>query len=243
MRIDVFSIFPQLITDFCAGTLLGKAQKNGIFDLRVHDPREHATGPHRSVDDTPYGGGAGMVLKPEPLFAAVEKNDTPRPLFYLSPSGRPFNQAFAQELAMLPAFSLLCGRYEGVDERVREHLVDDEISLGDYVLAGGEVAALVVIETVLRLVPGVMGNATSATEESFAEGLLEYAHYTKPSEFRGWEVPPVLSSGDHERVRRFRLAQALRRTQQYRPDLLEKRGGLSKEEASALAEFSEGELH
>ena len=240
MRIDVFTIFPGLIDDFCDRSLIGKGRRGGLVDLRVHDLRSCATDPHRSVDDTPFGGGAGMVLMPEPLFGAVETVDPPRPLYLLGPGGRRFDQGVAHELAGGAGFSLLCGRYEGVDERVRAHLVDDELSVGDYVLAGGEVAALVVVEAVTRLVPGVMGNRASADEESFGDGLLEYPHYTRPASFRGWEVPEVLRSGDHGRVRRWRRAQALARTAARRPDLLAARGGMSDEERGLLEEFGLG---
>jgi tRNA (guanine37-N1)-methyltransferase len=179
----------------------------------------------------------------EPIFGAVEAVDPPRPLYYLSPSGRPFTQAVARELAALDGFSLLCGRYEGVDERVREHLVDGELSIGDYVLGGGEVAAMVVLEAVARLLPGVMGNEASADEESFSDGLLEYPHYTRPASFRGWDVPDVLRSGDHGRVARWRRAQALARTLRHRPDLLEARGGLTDEERRLLAEVGVDPYH
>jgi tRNA (guanine37-N1)-methyltransferase len=193
------------------------------------------------VDDSPFGGGAGMVLMPEPVFRAVEAVQPPRPLFLLVPGGRRFDQAMALELAAGPGFSLLCGRYEGVDERVRAHLVDGEVSIGDYVLAGGEAAALVIIEAVTRLVPGVMGNEASAGEESFVDGLLEAPHYTRPAEFRGWVVPEVLRSGDHGRVARWRRAQSLARTVARRPDLIEARGGLSDEERRLLEELGQPE--
>jgi tRNA (guanine37-N1)-methyltransferase len=237
MRIDVFTIFPDMVGGFAGQSLLGKAQAAGVLDIRVHDLRDHAEGVHRSVDDAPFGGGAGMVLAPEPLFASVEAADPPRPLLYLGPAGRRFDQAVARELAGLAGFSLLCGRYEGVDERVREHLCDGELSVGDVVLGGGEVAAMAVLEAVGRLVPGVMGNEASAEDESFSDGLLEYPHYTRPATFRGWEVPEVLRSGDHGKVARWRRAQALARTARLRPDLLEARGGLSPEEQALLAEF------
>ena len=233
----MFTIFPGMVEGFAGLSLLGKARDGGVVEVRVHDLRRAATDPHRSVDDSPFGGGAGMVLMPEPLFGAVEAVDPPRPLYYLSPGGRPLTQDVARELAGLDGFSLLCGRYEGVDERVREHLVDGELSIGDYVLAGGEVAAMVVLETVARLLPGVMGNEASAEEESFADGLLEYPQYTRPASFRGWEVPEVLRSGDHGRVARWRRAQALGRTIRHRPDLLERRGGLTDEERRLLAEW------
>lgn len=237
MRIDVFTLFPGLIDAFAAESLLGKAQERGVLRITAHDPRVYTTDVHGTVDDAPFGGGAGMVLKPEPIFDAVEAVDPPRPLIYLGPAGRPFTQTIARELSELDGFSLLCGRYEGIDERIRTGLIDDEISIGDYVLAGGEVAALVLIEAVGRLVPGVMGNATSGEDESFADGLLEYPHYTRPAEFRGAEVPAVLRSGDHGKVARWRLAQSLHRTMTTRPDLMEARGGLTDDERAVLAEF------
>jgi len=237
MRIDVFTIFPDMVERFAGLSLLGKARANGVVEVRVHDLRSAAADPHRSVDDSPFGGGAGMVLMAEPIFGAVEAVQPPRPLLYLSPSGRPFTQDVARELASAAdGFSLLCGRYEGVDERVREHLVDGELSIGDYVLGGGEVAAMVVLEAVTRLLPGTMGNEASAEEESFTDGLLEYPHYTRPASFRGWDVPEVLRSGDHGRVARWRRAQALLRTLRHRPDLLERRGGLTDEERRLLAD-------
>jgi tRNA (guanine37-N1)-methyltransferase len=232
-----------MVEGFARLSLLGKARANGVLDVRVHDLRSETQDPHRSVDDAPFGGGAGMVLMPEPIFAAVEHVGPPRPLYYLSPSGRRFDQDAARELAALDGFSLLCGRYEGVDERVREHLVDGELSIGDYVLAGGEVAAMVVLEAVGRLLPGVMGNETSAEEESFTDGLLEYPHYTRPATFRGWDVPEVLRSGDHGRVARWRRAQALARTLRHRPDLIERRGGLTDAERGLLADFGLDPYH
>ena len=240
MRIDVFTIFPGLLEAFASDGLLGKARERGLVDLRLHDPRDHTTDVHRSVDDTPFGGGAGMVMRPEPVFAAVEAADPPRPLLLLSAGGRRFDQALAVELAAAGGFSLLCGRYEGVDERVAAHLCDGELSIGDYVLNGGEAAALVVIEAVARLVPGVMGNEASGVEESFstaagAGGLLEHPHYTRPAVFRDWPVPEVLRSGDHGRIAAWRRAMALARTLERRPDLIEARGGLTEEERAVLA--------
>ena len=234
MRIHVFTIFPGLVEGYLAGSLLGRARRAGVLDVRVHDLRSAATDPHRSVDDMPFGGGPGMVLAPEPIFGAVEAVDPPRPLYLLSPSGRRFDQAMAHELASLDAFSLLCGRYEGVDQRVVDHLVDGEVSLGDVVLAGGEVAALAVVEAVARLVPGVLGNEASAADESFSDGLLEYPQYTRPAGFRGWDVPEVLRSGDHGRIARWRRAAALARTLARRPDLIEARGGLTPAEVQLL---------
>ncbi|HLI54401.1 MAG TPA: tRNA (guanosine(37)-N1)-methyltransferase TrmD [Acidimicrobiales bacterium] len=242
MRIDVFTIFPGLLRPWTEASLIGRAAKAGLIEVRVHDLRAAAGDPRRSVDDSPFGGGAGMVLRPEPCFAAVEAASPPRPLLLLGAGGRRFDQAWASQLATGDGFSLLCGRYEGVDERVAEHLVDGELSIGDYVLAGGEAAALVVVEAVARLVPGVMGNEASGEEESFEGGLLEYPQYTRPAEFRGWKVPPVLLSGDHQKVRRWRRAQALARTLQRRPDLLEARGGVTAEEEALLAELARGDL-
>ncbi len=235
MRIDVFTIFPEWFAGPFDASLLGKARAAGRLDLRVHDLREHTTDRHRSVDDTPYGGGAGMVMAPEPIFAAVEAARPPRPLLLLSAAGRRFDHAFAAELAAGDGFSLLCGRYEGVDQRVADHLCDGELSVGDFVLAGGEAAAAVVVDAVARLVPGVMGNEASGTDESFATGLLEYPQYTRPAEFRGHPVPDVLASGDHARVERWRRAAALRRTQARRPDLLP--DGLTAADAALLDEF------
>jgi len=237
LKIDVFTCLPQLLDPVLSGSLLGKARQSGVIDVRVHDLRDYTTDRHRSVDDTPFGGGPGMVLAPEPIFRAVETVDPRRPLYLLGPGGRRFDQRLARSLAEGAGFSLLCGRYEGVDERVREHLVDDELSIGDYVLAGGEAAAFVVIEAVTRLVPGVMGNEASGEDESFVDGLLEYPHYTRPAEFRGWTVPEVLRSGDHGRVARWRHATSLARTVEHRPDLVAARGGLSEEDHALLREF------
>jgi tRNA (guanine37-N1)-methyltransferase len=240
VRIDVFTIFPAAVAGFASEALLGKAQERGLLDLNCWDLRADTTDPHRTVDDAPFGGGAGMVMKPEPLFATVERIDPPRPLLALGPGGRRLDQGYAEELASLDGFSLLCGRYEGIDQRVHDHLVDGEVSVGDYVLAGGEVAALVVIEAVTRLLPGVMGNDQSALDESFSHGLLEHPQYTRPADFRGWEVPEVLRSGDHARVARWRRAQSLARTVRDRPDLIDARGGLTDDDRAVLAEFGLG---
>ena len=241
MRIDVFTIFPDMVTEFAAQSLLGRAMQRGLLDIRVHDLREHTTDVHRTVDGAPFGGGAGMVLRPEPIYASVEAADPPRPLFLLGPGGRTLDQSMARDLAAGGGLSLLCGRYEGVDDRVRTDLCDGELSIGDYVLGGGEVAAMVVLEAVGRLVPGVMGNADSAGEESFSDGLLEYPHFTKPAEFREMTVPDVLRSGDHARVARWRHAQALVRTMRSRPDLMALRGGLTPREQALLEEFGLGD--
>jgi tRNA (guanine37-N1)-methyltransferase len=237
VRIDVFTLFPGLVSPWFDATLIGRARAAGILDLRVHDLRDGADDPHRTTDDSPFGGGAGMVLAPRPVFAAVEAVDPPRPLLLLGPAGRRFDQSWAMELAEGGSLSLLCGRYEGVDQRITDHLVDGELSLGDFVVAGGEVGALAVIEAVCRLVPGVMGNEESASEESFADGLLEYPQYTRPASYRGWDVPAVLLSGNHGHVARWRQAQALARTIERRPDLIAARGGLTGRERALLAEW------
>lgn len=246
MRIDVFTIFPDVVENYGRASVLGRARERGILDLRVRDLRAGASDPRRSVDDSTFGGGAGMVLMPEPLFAAVESVEAgeglPRPLFLLSPGGRRFDQVVARELASEQGFSLLCGRYEGVDQRVADHLVDGELSVGDVVVAGGELPALMVVEAVTRLLPGALGNESSTDEESFSSGLLEYPQYTRPADFRGWEVPEVLRSGDHGRVARWRKAQSLRRTLERRPDLVAARGGLTDDEVALLAQAGEVQL-
>ena len=233
MRIDVYTLFPEIIDHYASQSILGRAQRDAKAEITAINIRDGASDERRSVDDTPFGGGAGMVLTPEPIFKVVEEREAThgpaRPLLALVPHGRPFDQAKAQELSGLDSFSLLCGRYEGIDQRVLDELVDDEISLGDFVLAGGELAALCVIEATLRLVPGVLGNEASALEESFSEGLLEYPQWTKPSTFRGYEVPEVLLSGDHARIGAWRHAEALRRTQERRPDLWEAYEGTEKD--------------
>ena len=235
-RIDIFTIFPDLVETMASASVIGRSRAAGALDVRVHDLRTAAADRHRSVDDAPFGGGPGMVMMPQPLFGAVEEAEPPRPLFYLSPAGRRFDQAMAAELASGTGFSMLCGRYEGVDERVCQHLVDGELSVGDVVLAGGEAAALMVLEAVGRCVPGVLSNEASTIEESFRDGLLEYPQYTRPADFRGWSVPDVLLSGDHGRVARWRRAQSLARTIQRRPDLIEARGGLSDNERELLTD-------
>jgi tRNA (guanine37-N1)-methyltransferase len=237
LRIDVFTIFPDLVDGWLSASLIGKARRDGILDLRVHDLRSGASDPHRSVDDAPFGGGAGMVLMPEPIFEVVERVEPLRPLFLLGPAGRRFDQPLARALAGEPGFSLLCGRYEGIDQRVADHLVDGELSIGDFVLAGGELPALAVIEAVARLVPGVLGNQASAVEESFAGGLLEYPQYTRPAVFRGWAVPEVLRGGDHARIARWRRARALARTRDRRADLFAARGDLSDDDRAVLEEW------
>lgn len=238
MRIDVFSLFPRLVDDFCSESLLGRARQQRLVDLRCHDLREHTSDVHHTVDDSPFGGGAGMVMMAEPIFESFERAAAPRPLLLLSPGGRRFDQEMANQLSTLGGFSLLCGRYEGVDHRVVEHLVDEEVSIGDVVLAGGEVGACLIIEAVTRLLPGVMGNDTSSVTESFGEsGLLEEPQFTRPADFRGWNVPDVLRSGDHAKIERWRRAQALHRTIARRPDLMALREPLTDEEIRLLEEF------
>ncbi len=237
MRIDVFTIFPEAVENMARLSVLGRARDTGLIDVRVHDLRMASTDPHRTVDDRPFGGGAGMVLKPEPAFLAVEAVEPPRPLFLLDPGGPQFDQQKANELATLDGFSLMCGRYEGVDDRIRTNLVDHELSVSDVVLAGGEFAAMVVIEAVTRLVPGVLGNEVSATDETFADHLLEYPQWTRPAMFREFEVPEIVRSGDHALVGRWRRAMAIARTADVRPELLERRG-VSREELLLLDEFN-----
>jgi len=222
VRIDVLTLFPEMLEGPFGHSIVRRAREAGVVDLRVHNFREFATDRHHTVDDAPFGGGPGMVIKPEPVFAAVESlraGGASGPLIYLSPKGERLTQALARELAALPAFLLLCGRYEGLDQRVVDHLVDRELSIGDYVLSGGEPAAAVVVDAVVRLLPGALGDAASPEEESFNDGLLEYPHFTRPAVFRGWAVPEVLASGDHGAIRRWRREQALSITAARRPDL------------------------
>ena len=221
-RVQLLTIFPEFFSSPLATSLQGKALQRSLLDVQTLDIRSFATDKHHMTDDVPYGGGAGMVMKCEPIVAALEharqqQPDAPR--LYMSPSGERFDQAMARELAALPGLILLCGRYEGVDERVRQGWIDREISIGDYVLTGGEPAALVVLDAVMRHVPGVLGNMDSLSEESFSQPLLEYPHYTRPRDFRGLEVPEVLLSGHHARITQWRREQAERLTQQRRPDL------------------------
>ena len=236
LRIDLFSIFPAELDAMSELSILGRARESGLLDIRCWDLRLATADAHRTVDDAPFGGGPGMILMPEPVFAAVEAVVPPRPLLLLDAGGRRFDQAMAAELATSGGFSLLCGRYEGVDERIRTELVDGSVSIGDVVLAGGEIAAMVVVEAVGRLVPGVLGNEASSADESFAAGLLEHPQWTRPASFRGLDAPEVLRSGDHARVGRWRRAMALVRTAAERPDLLAARG-VSEADRELLAEF------
>jgi tRNA (guanine37-N1)-methyltransferase len=224
MKFDIVTIFPRMVEAGLAEGVVGRGIERGLLDIEVHDLRVHTTDRHRTVDDVPYGGGPGMVMKPEPLWKAVgairRERGEPSAIVLLTPQGRVFTQHEAERLSRLPHVALLCGRYEGMDERVRELVATDEISIGDYVLSGGELAALVVVDAVSRLVPGVVGDAQSVEGDSFARGLLDYPHYTRPVEFEGHQVPGVLLSGHHAEVRRWRKREALRRTLERRPDLL-----------------------
>jgi tRNA (guanine37-N1)-methyltransferase len=224
-------------------SILGRARQAKLLEVDLHNIRDYATDKHQVTDDEPYGGGGGMVMKPEPIFAAVEAvlGAKPKlPVVLLTPQGRLFNQAVAQELSRHEQFSLICGRYEGVDERVVAHLASDEISIGDYVLTGGELPALIVIDAVARFIPGVLGDPTGAITDSHASGLLEHPHYTRPPEFRGWGVPEVLKSGDHAKIEQWRREQSLLRTAKRRPELLE-HFELSKKDSEFLEEFEERE--
>jgi tRNA (guanine37-N1)-methyltransferase len=239
MRIDVVTIFPEFFASPLEESIIRRGRERGLLDIRVHDLRGWTADRHRVTDDAPYGGGVGMVMKPEPIFAAIEalKADNPEAAtVLLTPQGRVWNQALVREYSARPALILLCGRYEGVDERVREALVDEEISIGDYVLAGGETAAMVLIETLARQVPGVVGQAESVTQDSFFAGLLDHPHYTRPAEFRGRAVPEVLLSGDHAAIARWRRREALRHTLRKRPDLLAN-ADLTPEDLRLLAEL------
>lgn len=224
MQFDVFTLIPEAVQAYLASSILGRAQARGQIRIRLHNLRDYTHDRHRTTDDVPYGGGGGMVMKPEPVFEAVEAvlgdELASVPVILLTPQGRVFDQRLAAGLAAYPRLALLCGRYEGVDERIRQHLASLEISIGDYVLTGGEIPALAIIDAVARLLPGVLGDADAAAEDSHATGLLEYPHYTRPAEFRGWTVPEVLTSGDHGRIAAWRREQSLRRTFERRPDLL-----------------------
>jgi tRNA (guanine37-N1)-methyltransferase len=219
MRIDIFTLFPDMMRAPLDASIIGRARAREVVDVNLYNPRDITTDRHHIVDDYPYGGGAGMVMKPEPLFTAVERVYESGPIILMSPQGRVFTQAVARDLASEPRLTLICGHYEGVDERVREHLCTDELSIGDFVLTGGELAALVIIDAVARLLPGALAPG-STEEESHTAGLLEYPQYTRPPEFRGWRVPNALLSGNHGAIARWRRKESLRRTRTRRPDLL-----------------------
>lgn len=224
MIFDILTLFPGMFVSPMRESIVGKAQEQGLIRVRMHNIRDHALGKHQVTDDRPFGGGEGMVMKPEPIVRALESlnkdHEEPRShVVLLSPQGRLFDQGLAWEWSRLPRLVLICGRYEGVDERVAEHFADETVSMGDYVLTGGELAAMIVVDAVSRLIPGVLGNSASASTESFTEPLLEYPQYTRPREFRGLDVPEILFSGHHEAIRQWRRGQALLRTKQRRPDL------------------------
>ncbi len=225
MRFDIFTLFPEMFAGVFDESILKRARKAGLLEIGLHDIRDYAEGKHRVTDDYPYAGGGGMIMKPEPIFAAVEAvlGAPPQiPVILLSPQGRVFNQRIAYELAQHPHLALICGHYEGVDERVREHLATDELSIGDYVLTGGEIPAMIIVDAVTRLIPGVLGDPAAAVKDSHASGLLEEPQYTRPAEFRGWRVPEILLSGNHAQIAAWRRHEALRRTLERRPDLLAK---------------------
>ena len=245
MRFDVLTLFPGMFDGPFDEGIIARARQQGLIEIRLHDIRDHAHDRHRTVDDYPFGGGPGMLMKPEPLFEAVEqiRPSTPEgkdiPVVLLTPQGVALTQQHAEQLARHQSLVLICGRYEGVDERVREHLVTHEISIGDYVLSGGELAAMALIDVVSRLVPGVVGSSESTQGDSFATGLLQHPEYTRPAQFRGWSVPDVLLSGNHAEIARWRRREALRRTLERRPDLLQT-AQLSREDRSLLEELRRG---
>jgi tRNA (guanine37-N1)-methyltransferase len=241
IRFDILTVFPEMFVSPLDCSLLKKARESHLIDVRVHDIRLYAQDRHRMTDDAPYGGGGGMVMKVEPIDRAlrdIRAGEKDGMTVLLTPQGEPFNQRTAEELAKLPRLVLICGHYEGVDERVRVHLADREISIGDYVLTGGELPAMVVVDAVARLIPGVLGNADSASRDSHATGLLEHPHYSRPAEYRDWRVPDVLLSGNHREIDRWRRKESLRRTQLRRPDLLAK-ANLTEEDRALLSELAE----
>jgi len=239
MHFDIFTLFPDMFQGPFAESMLKRAQERGLLSIALHNIRDATSDKHHVVDDYPYGGGVGMVMKPEPIFTAVEAVYQGGPIILLSPQGRLFNQQIARTLAQESRVTLLCGHYEGVDERVCRHLATDELSIGDYVLTGGELAAMVVVDAVSRLIPGVLGADASIQEESHSENLLEYPQYTRPPEFRGWRVPDILFSGHHAQIARWRRKESLRRTRERRPDLFAKLDVSSKLDQKLLKELEE----
>lgn len=241
MHFDVFTLFPGVIQPYLDSSILQRARETNLIRVELHNIRDWTTDRHHVTDDAPYGGGGGMVMKAPPIFDAVESIlglPPACPLIYLSPQGREFTTSVARELALLPHVALLCGRYEGVDERVIEHLVTDQISTGDYVVTGGELPAMIVIDAVTRFIPGALGDPDGAYDDSFGNGLLEYPHYTRPEEFRGWKVPEELLSGNHALIARWRREQSLRKTLRNRPDLYSK-VELSKEDEKLIKKIKE----
>jgi len=243
MKIHILTLFPDMFAGPFADSIIGRAVDQGLVEIDIYNIRDYTRDKHHVVDDSPYGGGPGMVLKPEPMFEAVEavKGDGEVPVILLTPQGRLFNQTVAAELAGREEMVLVCGHYEGVDERVRQHLVTDEISIGDYVLSGGEFAAMVVVDAVVRQLPGALGSEESVGDDSHSNGLLEYPQYTRPQSFRGWEVPQILLSGNHAEVERWRRGQSLKRTAERRPDLME-RVALSDEDKELMARVEREEI-
>lgn len=239
MRFDIFTLFPEMFSGPFSESILKRAQERNLLSIALHNIRDATTDKHHVVDDYPYGGGAGMVMKPEPIFTAVEAVYQGGPIILLTPQGRLFTQQIARELAREARLTLICGHYEGVDERVREHLVTDELSIGDYVLTGGELPAMIIVDAVSRLLPGVLGGEESTQEESHSAGLLEYPHYTRPPEFRGWRIPDVLLSGHHAEIARWRRKESMRRTKLRRPDLFAKADLSSKLDVKLLKELDE----
>ncbi len=239
MHFDIFTLFPEMFQGPFSESILKRAQEQGLLSIILHNIRDATTDKHHVVDDYPYGGGAGMVMKPEPIFTSVESVHQAGPIILLTPQGRLFTQQIAQSLAQESRITLICGHYEGIDERVREHLVTDELSIGDYVLTGGELAAMVVVDAVSRLIPGVLGGSESTSEESHSGNLLEYPHYTRPPEFRSWHVPDILLSGNHAQIARWRRKESLRRTRNRRPDLFAKLDLSSKMDVKLLKELDE----
>jgi tRNA (guanine37-N1)-methyltransferase len=242
MRFEILTLLPNLFAGVFSESIVKRAQEAGLVSITVHNIRDYAAGRHQVTDDTPYGGGGGMVLKPEPIFASVEAilghERESTPIILLTPQGRLLTQDVVRELARQPRLLLICGRYEGVDARVHQHLATDEVSIGDYVLSGGEVPAMVIVEAVTRLIPGVLGDPSGPFEDSHAEGLLEYPHYTRPPVFRGHQVPDVLLSGHHAEIVRWRRQQALRRTWERRPDLL-RQANLTEEDRAFLHQLED----
>jgi tRNA (guanine37-N1)-methyltransferase len=243
MKIHILTLFPEMFSGPFDESIIGRAVDQGLVSIEVHNIRDYTRDKHHVVDDSPYGGGPGMVLKPEPLFEAVDavKGEADMPVILLTPQGRLFSQGLATELAGMDEMILVCGHYEGVDERVRQHLVTDEISIGDYVLSGGEFAAMVVVDAVVRRLPGALGSEDSVGDDSHSNGLLEYPQYTRPQSFRGWEVPQVLLSGNHAEISRWRRGQSLKRTAERRPDLME-RAALSDEDRKLMARVEREEI-
>ncbi len=239
MLIDILTLFPEMFTGLFEYSIIKRARERNLVDIKLQQIRSYTYDAHHTVDDYPYGGGAGMVMKPDPVFKAVEdvlKGEKDVPVILLTPRGRLLNQKIVKEISGYEHFVLICGRYEGIDERVEEHLVTDKISIGDYVLSGGEIPAMVIVDAVIRLIPGAVGSEASVAEDSYSDGLLEYPQYTRPAEYNGWAVPEILLSGNHAKIAQWRRQQSLLRTAKFRPDLLGK-ANLTKADKDFLAEI------